>query len=144
MKLLIDTSVIVAASVREHPDRSRAVPVLQRIRDGLDEGIVSVHSLAEVYSTLTSMPIRPHIKAVTAKQVIQHNILDICEVMALDVDDYIAVINHLVQSALVGRVTYDALIVYAALKASVDAIATFSRRDFQRIYREQSIPLLDL
>lgn len=47
MKILFDTSVFIAGLVESHPEHGRALPYLQRVKRGEDEGIVSVHSLAE-------------------------------------------------------------------------------------------------
>ena len=49
-------------------------------------------------------------------------------------DDYRAVLEHLSQTGIVGGATYDALIVYAALKATVDQLVTLNAKDFHRVY----------
>ena len=48
--------------------------------------------------------------------------------------DYVAIIDHLSESGIVGGVTYDALILHAALKANVERVITLNEKDFQRIY----------
>ena len=50
--------------------------------------------------------------------------------------DYAAIIQHLSEQGIVGGVTYDALIVYAASKAKVDLLLTLNEKDFRRIYPE--------
>ena len=56
--------------------------------------------------------------------------------MSLSKEDYIAVIDHLSESGIVGGVTYDALILHAALKADADRVLTLNVGDFQRIYSD--------
>ena len=42
--------------------------------------------------------------------------------------------EHLAQKALIGGVTYDALIMRVAIKARVHVIVTLNPADFQRLY----------
>ena len=69
-----------------------------------------------------------------AWQLIQHNVLNRFEVVFLSDEDYVAVIDHLSDVGIVGGATYDALILYAAAKASADRVVTLNERDFRRIY----------
>lgn len=48
MRVFFDTSVIVAASVADHPHHTRAWPVLQRVAMGKDQGFVGAHSIAKI------------------------------------------------------------------------------------------------
>ena len=52
MRVFFDTSVIVAASVADHPHHSRAWPALQRVAIGKDQGFVGAHSIAKIYDAL--------------------------------------------------------------------------------------------
>jgi len=134
MKVLVDTSVFVAASLNFHQDHTRATTFLHKIRTGNIEGFVAAHSLVETYATLTRMPIRPRITASGASHLIKRNILDVCKIVTLSQDDYLQLIEHLVSNELVGGVSYDAIIGFTAVKEAVDAIATFNTQDFQRIF----------
>jgi len=136
MNVLLDTSVFVAAMVEAHPAHPRALPWLQQLINGTHTGFVAAHSLAELYAILTTLPIHPRISASTAHQLIQHNVLDVCHVVSLSKTDYAAIIQHLSEQGIVGGVTYDALIVYAASKAKVDLLLTLNEKDFRRIYPE--------
>jgi predicted nucleic acid-binding protein len=134
MNILFDTSVLVAAMVEAHPMHQRALPWLQRVQAGLDVGIIATHSIAELYAVLTKLPIRPRISPAVARRLIQQNVLEICRVVSLSEDDYVAVVEHLSDTGIVGGATYDALILYAALKADVDRVVTLNETDFRRIY----------
>lgn len=134
MKVLLDTSVLVAAMVETHPMHERALPWLQRIKDGTDVGLVAAHSIAELYAILTTLPVQPRISPAISKQLIRHNVLEICEVVSLSDEDYAMIIEHLSEAGIVGGVTYDALILYVALKVDVDYVVTLNEKDFRRIY----------
>ena len=134
MRILLDTSVLVAAMVEAHPAHERALPWLRRIKQDTDLGFVSAHSLAELYAILTRLPVHPRIIPGVAWHLIKANVLGSFEVVSLSDKDYAAVIEHLSSSGLVGGVTYDALILYAAIKVGVDRVVTLNENDFRRIY----------
>ena len=133
MKVLLDTSVLVAAVVEAHPMHSVALPWLQRAKAKSDSGLVAAHSIAELYSVLTKLPLRPRIAPSVAVEVIERDVLDILEVVPLSGDDYRAVINRLAQMGITGGAIYDALIVHAARAAGAEQIVTLNQTDFQRI-----------
>ena len=111
----------------------RAVQWLKRVKQQTDTGIVSAHTLAELYAILTRLPIQPRISPDLAKRLIHDNVLTTCQVIPLTQDDYEAVIARLAERGLVGGVTYDALILHTATKAQVDVIVTLNAKDFNRI-----------
>lgn len=61
MKRLLDTSVLVAAMVESHRAHESALTCLRRVAQGEDEGFVATHTLAELYSVLTTLPVQPRI-----------------------------------------------------------------------------------
>ncbi len=136
MKVLLDTSVLVAAMVEAHPMHREALPWLQRVKAGVNAGVVTAHVLAELYAVLTTLPVQPPISSIVAYYLISHNIVDSCEVVSLTAQDYMDILSHLSKRGIVGGATYDALIMHAALKTNVDHIVTFNERDFRRIYPE--------
>src|SRR5437899_4686508 len=102
---LLDTSVLVAAMVESHPAHDRALPWLQRVRDGSDAGLVAAHSLAELYAILTTLPVRPRISPATAGELIRTNVLAYFEVVSLDAADYAEVIQRLESLDIQGGAT---------------------------------------
>lgn len=136
MRVLLDTSVLVAAMVEAHPVHMGALPWLQRVKDGTDIGFVAAHSIAELYAILTTLPVQPRIAPDIARRLIRKNVFESCEVVPLSVEDYAAVIEHLCGSGIVGGVTYDALILYSATKVGVDRVITLNEKDFRRAYPE--------
>ena len=116
MKILFDTSVLVAAIVDSHPAHKLTLPWLQKVQTGTLEGIISAHTIAELYAILTRLPVRPRISAKLAQQSIQRNIRPFFTVVSLSDIDYFTVIDHLSNQDIIGGATYDALIVDVASK----------------------------
>jgi predicted nucleic acid-binding protein len=133
VNILFDTSILVAAIVRVHPMHQRAIPWLKRVKQQRDSGVVSAHTIAELYAILTTLPIQPRISPELARRLIRDDVLTTCQVVPLAQDDYETVIARLVERGLIGGVTYDALILHAATKAQVDVIVTLNAKDFARI-----------
>ncbi len=138
MKVLFDTSVLVAASVEAHPMHGRALPWLQRAHRGEVELHVASHSLAECYGVLTTLPVRPRIAPATASRLIRDNIESSARIVSLAVSDYTAVIHDLAQRGLAGGIVYDALIAAAARKSGVERLITLNPDDFERAWPEGS------
>ena len=136
MKILLDTSVLVAAMVKTHPAHVAAADRLKRVRQRQDVGIVAAHSLAETYAILTTLPIQPKITPGLAHQLIQQDIVAICEIVPLTTEEYLNVIAQLEQQQLCGGITYDALLLAVGIKTQVAQIVTLNAKDFRRIFPE--------
>lgn len=139
MKVLLDTSVLVAAVVRSHPEHARCLPWVRRARTGEIELFLAAHSLAELHAVLTSLPVKPRISPRTAERLAEENGLrprpqGVATVVALDVEDYLAVLRSAVQSSLAGGILYDALIARSAELARVDRLITLNAKDFRRVW----------
>lgn len=136
MKVLLDTSVLVAALIESHAMHGRAHPWLDRALGGEFEWIVAAHSLAELFHVLTAYPVRPRISPGTARHLIQENIVTQAHVVSLTAADYTAVIRRIADLNMAGAVVYDALILRAAERAAADQILTFNVQDFRRLWPE--------
>lgn len=134
MRILLDTSVLVAAMVEAHPAHEQALPWLLGATNGSHVGLVSAHSLAELYSILTTLPVEPPISPTDALRLIKHNIIGALEIVALSEQDYLEVIEQLAGLGIMGGATYDALIVRSAMKANVEHVVTLNEKDFRRVY----------
>ncbi len=133
MKVLFDTSALIAAFVSAHEQHERALPYLKRALAGEIDMVVSAHTLAELYATLTVLPITPGITSGQAQDLIRDNVLSSAEVVGLDASDYVAVIERMARLGLVSGAIYDALHVRAAERAEADQLVTCNGRDFRRM-----------
>ena len=132
MKVLYDTSVLLAALLVEHANHSLAFPQLELARRGMVQGCLSTHSLAELYSVMTRLPLPLRVVPDEAEAAIM-DLLDYLEPSPLLVAEYQQAIRQMVTLRLVGGVIFDAIIAQAALKAGVDQILTFNPKDFTRL-----------
>jgi predicted nucleic acid-binding protein len=134
MKVLLDTSVLFPALEPKLPAHQTSRTWLSRIIRQDITGAVSTHTLAEVYCNITRFPQKPSVPPVTAIKLIELNILPYFEIVDLTKDDYIQVLRDIAKEGILGGTTYDALIVYAGIKAQVDHIITFNEKHFRRVY----------
>jgi|SRR5437870_2309301 predicted nucleic acid-binding protein len=136
MKVLFDTSVLVAAIVEAHPRHPEAASWLRRAKSREIELLAATHSLAELYSILSALPARPRISPAKAWQLVQENVAASAHLIALSPEDYSATLQQAAERGLSGGVIYDALIVCAARKAGADRLLTLNQRDFRRVLPE--------
>ncbi|MCU0552503.1 MAG: PIN domain-containing protein [Leptolyngbya sp. Prado105] len=133
MKLLFDTSVIVAASLPQHPNHRSCFAQLQAARTRNIQGYLSTHSLAEFYSVMTRMPSQPRMSPIEATALIE-SYLQYIEAIALEKSDYLAAIAEMTALNIPGGGIFDALIAQAAIKAGdVDKILTLNPKHFTRL-----------
>lgn len=133
MNVFCDTSVLVAACVRQHPHYAPARAVLEAIATGAQQGTISAHSLGEFYSALTSLPITPRILPAEADRIIQINVRPHFKLIQVTPAMYVDAIDACVRQSLGGGKVYDALLLACARKADCDRIYTFNIGDFRRI-----------
>jgi predicted nucleic acid-binding protein len=132
MKILYDTSVLVAALLAEHSSHPVAFPFLKKARAGDVQGYLSTHSLAELYSVMTRLPEPLRVSPNEAQNVIS-DLLEYVEAIPLLAEDYQAVISQMVALKLSGGGIFDALIAQAAVRAGVDQLITLNPKDFIRL-----------
>ena len=133
MTVFCDTSVLVAACIRQHPHYERARPLLESVAGGKERGVISTHSLAEAFSALTSVPVVPRILPSEARQIISNNIARHFHMVAISREMYERAVEICSGQGLGGGTVYDALLIECARHAQADRIYTFNLRDFRRL-----------
>lgn len=141
MKILFDTSVLIAAFVESHPKHTYALSFLIRAKNREFELFISAHTILEVYSVLTSAPFKPKITAVVAKKLIETNIKTIAKIIYLTDKDYFRIVKKMSNSNLIGGIVYDAIMVECALNSRVDEILTINSKDFLRLTKDNSLKI---
>lgn len=134
MKVLADTSVLIAAMVESHPDHERAFSWLRQAKQKRIDLVVSTHTLAELYAVLTTLPVQPRLSPDTARRLIREDVESIAGIVDLRGADYRQVLDDMSALGISGGVTYDALTVQAARKANVDRLVTLNLADFRRAW----------
>ena len=134
MKILFDTSVLVAALVESHPAHKRAFPWLKKATAKEFDMIVAAHTIAELYAVLSTLPIKPRISPLIARKLIRENIVTTAKIISLTPREYISVIKQISELGLSGGITYDALIARVAQKAKAERLLTLNADHFARVW----------
>ncbi len=133
MRVFLDTSVLVAAVVTKHEHHGRAFELLDRVQNRKDEGHVSGHTLAEMYSILTRLPAPYRHTPEQALLSIEENVVKHFKITALGPGEYAPLIREATLSGIQGGTIYDALLLKCAAKSGAEKIWTFNLKHFQNI-----------
>lgn len=132
MRTLFDTSVVVAALVDQLGAHEAAFREFRRCSHGENTGCCSTHALAEIYATLTALPLARRISPGEARRLIEETVLGRLAVIPLGSADYRAVLRQVGNQGLGSGAIYDALHAHCARKERVDQILTYNLSDFDR------------
>jgi predicted nucleic acid-binding protein len=138
MKILFDTSVLISAMIEAHPMHAVSFPWLKRAKAKEFDWAVCSHTLAELYATLTSMPLRPRITPEIAVRLLHENIEKEAQVVSLTGRDYLAAVKNISKLNLPGAFIYDAIIAQAAEKFKADHLLTHNEKDFSRLFPQKN------
>src|SRR5690606_22431104 len=134
LRVFFDTSVLVPALVAKHPRHDGAASRLELVHTGEIRLVISAHTIAELYSTLTAIPLSPSISPSAARELTSHTGLAEAEIVYLNAGDYEAVMAPMAELGLSSGAIYDSLHAYAARKSKVDRRWTSTERDFNRVW----------
>ena len=143
MRILFDTSVLVAALIEDHPKHRNALPWLSKAKSKEYEFIVSSHTLAELYAVLSTLPLKPRISPGLAWRLVNENIEKTAQIISLSPKDYWALIKKAADLGLSGGIIYDALILKVAEKTKVEKILTLNKGHFLRIWQGDSAVIVE-
>jgi len=140
-RVIYDTSVLVPALVAPHPQHAAARGCLAKAHATRHKMLVCSHTLAECYSVLTSLPVRPRIPPGTALHLIEESVRRAATVVDLNADDYGEVLAGLAKLGLPGGIVYDALVLQAARKSRATVLVTLNPSDFVRLLPPSSVAI---
>jgi len=131
VKSFLDTSVLVAAFHVDHPQHQPSFDLLVSCKK--DNACCGIHSLAEVYATLTGM--RAATRRASGDQALLFigNIRERLSVVGLDEQEYFQMLEASAAAGLAGGAIYDAILGHCALKAGAETIYTWNTKDFLRL-----------
>jgi len=118
-----------------HPRHELCYPYLKAAKEQQTTGYISTHSLAEVYSVITRLPVKPR-PTPAQVQTLLTDLLTYVIAVSLEKVDYTNAIDKMVSLNLPGGGIFDALIAQAALRAEVDCLLTLNPDDFTRLSPE--------
>ncbi|MCC6389218.1 MAG: PIN domain-containing protein [Bryobacterales bacterium] len=127
MKIFLDTSVFVAAFWGDHVHHAASVKLAKAATP--KTAFCAAHTVAEVYSTMTRLPVKPPIPAEQALLFIRQ-IREKFTVVSLTASEYFETIERLAEKGIARSYIYDGLIMTAARKSGADTIYTWDVDDF--------------
>jgi predicted nucleic acid-binding protein len=129
LKSFFDSSVLVSVFYADHPQHTSSANLFLAAGKG---DSCALHSLGEVYSSLTGLPVRPRIAGSEGVRIIEQ-IRERLTLITLTEQEYVSALERASAGGIVGAATYDALIAQCALKAGANVLLTWNVRDFTRI-----------
>jgi predicted nucleic acid-binding protein len=130
MKEFFDTSVLIGAFWRGHPHHEASLKLVSTANKR--KSACAMHTLAEVYTTMTALPVKDVIPPDQALLFVQE-VRDRLTIVTLTEEEYYTTIEQ--ASALhftSGRI-YDALLLRCAAKVKAAAIYTWNLKHFRAI-----------
>jgi predicted nucleic acid-binding protein len=130
MKACLDTSVLVATFYGDHEHHAPSLDLF--LRFGKSQACCGIHSLAEVFATLTGMPGKWCVGA-DAALLFLGDIRERLTIVSLNEREYFEVLEEAAGQNLAGGAIYDALLGRCAIKAGADILYTWNAKDFLRL-----------
>jgi predicted nucleic acid-binding protein len=130
MRMLLDTSVLVAAHDTKHPQHEPSFELLEEATTA--EAGCAAHTLAEVYAVLTRLPVRPRISPDQVMLFLE-DVRARLGVVALEEVDYLRALESAARQGIIGGQIYDRLLLECAVRAGAEVIYTWNVRHFQRV-----------
>ncbi len=126
--MFVDTSVLVAASIPSDLRHEACITRLALVEQR--DGACAAHTLAELFATLTRLPVPYRLPASDALRIVQHT-SERFTVVDLTSAEYLATLHRFVELKLTGAMVYDALILASARKCHATRIYTLNRKHFR-------------
>jgi predicted nucleic acid-binding protein len=133
VKIFLDTNILVAASIRQHPHHAKADEILNRCADQKEEGIIHAHSLLEFHSALTQLPKGLSVPPSAVTILLEDGILPFVRCAALKPSEIRRVQECAGRLGLVGGIIYDLYHLAVAERENVERFYTFNTAHFQKI-----------
>jgi predicted nucleic acid-binding protein len=128
LKAFFDTSVLVPTFYGDHQHHDASADVF--LKFDKKQACCGVHSLAEVYSTLTRMPGKHRISGEQAMLFLS-TMRERLTIVTLDDDEYFMAIETAAAADVVGGTIYDAILARCAIKARAEAIYTWNVKHYR-------------
>ncbi len=133
MKAFFDSSVLVAAFYGQHVRHEASLAAIATASK--KTACCAAHTLAEVYSVMTRLPVRPRISPEQGLLFVE-SIRERFSVVALSEKEVYEVIAAAAEYGVGGGKIYDAMILRCAEKSKAEAIYTWNLDDFRLLAAE--------
>jgi len=137
MKVLFDTSVLVAALVTDLKNHEVSQDCLLQYTTSPNEGFCTSHALAECYATLTVLPLKRRIQPTEAATLISESLLSQLNVLEIQSNLYPEAIQRVSRLGLVSGIVYDAIHLITAESTGCERLYTYNLRHFHTLNPQQ-------
>jgi predicted nucleic acid-binding protein len=131
----LDTSILVPVFLAEHPHHAASMRLFLQCRR--EDDFCAAHSLAELYSTLTRLPLSHRATAQQAGLFLDSVCARLTPVH-LDSGEYRSALQEAAAGDIVGGAVYDFLISCCARKVKASSLYTWNLRHYSRFGAELS------
>src|ERR1700690_120205 len=128
MKEFFDTSVLVASFWRGHREHEASLKLVAAASK--KKSACALHTLAEVYATMTALPVKDVIPPDQVLLFVQE-VRDRFTLVTLDVDEYYGTIAQAGEDGFASGRIYDALLLRCAGKIKAEVIYTWNLKHFK-------------
>jgi predicted nucleic acid-binding protein len=135
MKEFFDTSVLIGAFWSGHPHHQSSLKLLSAANKR--KSACAMHTLAEVYATMTALPVKDVIPPDQALLFVQE-VRDRLTVVALSEEEYYNTIERAAALHCTSGRIYDALLLRCAAKVKAETIYTWNLKHFRAISPAQA------
>jgi predicted nucleic acid-binding protein len=130
MKEFFDTSVLIASFWGGHPDHPASLKLFAGASK--KKSSCGLHTLAEVYAGMTSLPVRQPVSTDQALLFVQE-VRQRCTIVMLDENEYCETITQASERGFSSGRIYDALLLRCAAKVKAEIIYTWNLKHFRSI-----------
>ena len=135
MREFFDTSVLVASFWRDH--RGHDASLRRVAAANKKKSACALHTLAEVYSTMTALPIKDLIPPEQAFVFVEE-VRSRFTIVSLNEAEYAETIQQAAERGLVSGRIYDALLLRCATKVRAEVIYTWNVKHFKAVDPKQA------
>ena len=135
MKEFVDTSVLVGAFWRGHPHHDASLKLVSAANKR--KSACAGHTLAEVYASMTALPVKDVIPPEQALLFVQET-RERFTIVSLGEDEYFQTIQQAAARGFVSGRVYDALLLQCAAKVKAETIYTWNLKHFRALRLESA------
>lgn len=135
MNEFFDTSVLIGAFWRGHPHHEASLKLVSHANKR--KSACAAHTLAEVYATMTALPVKDVIPPEQALLFVEET-RERFTIVSLGEDEYFRTIEQAAARGFVSGRIYDALLLQCAAKVKAETIYTWNLKHFRAIRPENA------
>lgn len=133
MNVCFDTSILVAALLKQHPHHAVAFPYLKSAHEGAIKAHITTHALAELFATLTALPLKPRLSPTDVQRLLDSSILPHFTIIPLNAKIYKEAITLTGTQHLTSGAIYDALHIIGARSVQCQQLQTLNLKHFKAL-----------